>query len=499
MAMAPAVWPEPNSRHGRVEVQKYPQRVCLVFLFGHLWVYPYRTRSCALHLPDRRWCSRPRAQFAGGFQPRCLWSGEAAVRCSHRLAGRSWPHASGTTFKGVPALWFSHGDHRRILVAHRALCFGASPYRLLWDFYRALSKCFEIHFDWQHPWRQEGRHFRHAVCLLPTRCSQRLISCSSGNPCFEWVQLWKSGEACPWMWTGCGGSHCLNHLRFCWSAYHGIDGARPQGNTGQWKGQCVQPVREELHRSPGADSLRDFLLCDRLCRWPREPFLSPFLRERSSLVARSSQPAWRMFRVLHGNMQHSSSLDLETLWSCTSHAFDFHSMHRPHFLASLWIASSGPRGRFHFPPWPDRLHQAFAGFSGGRLHTFDRTRHVERIFESRCWRFGRCRLAWWDPGRPTWLQLSDFGDVNGLCWISSSIDALGGFGQRCNSEPNRSTACSRGFGPFGWRLGAGGLKMLEIGDHSRTMQFLSIFPLLIRALPKGLYLHWTVLAAEDFG
>ena len=124
--------PNPTSfchrRHERVEVHQYPQRICLVFLFGHLWADHDRTRFCALPLRDSPWCSGPneisqhRAQFAGWFQPRCLWSGEAALCGSHRLVGRSWLHATDTTFEGVPSLWFGHGDHWRILVVHRPLC-----------------------------------------------------------------------------------------------------------------------------------------------------------------------------------------------------------------------------------------------------------------------------------------------------------------------------------------------------------------------------------------
>ena len=48
---------------------------------------------------------------------------------------------------------------------------------------------------------------------------------------------------------------------------------------------------QELHRSPGSDSVRDFLRCDSFCRWSHSAFLRPFLRERRSPVAHSSQPA----------------------------------------------------------------------------------------------------------------------------------------------------------------------------------------------------------------
>ena len=56
-------------------------------------------------------------------------------------------------------------------------------------------------------------------------------------------------------------------------------------------------------------------------------------------------------------------------------------------------------------------------------------RHVERILEYRYCRLVWFSLAWWDPGRPTWLHLRHFHHVGGLRWISSFIDSLGRFGQ----------------------------------------------------------------------
>ena len=193
------------------------------------------------------------------------------------------------------------------------------------------------------------------------------------------------------------------------------------------------------------------------------PFFTLFFKNDVHLSLVKVKPAWWMFLVLCRNIHQSRGMDLETLWSSTYHAFDFHIMHRSDFLASLWIASPDARGSFPLPPWPGELHQAFAWFSGGRLYTLKRERHVERIFEYRCWKLGWCSLAWWDPGRPTWLHLRDSRDVSGLYWISSSIDTLGLFGQRWNWEPNRSNASSgTGFGSlWGW-LRRGGLKMLEI-------------------------------------
>ena len=178
-------------------------------------------------------------------------------------------------------------------------------------------------------------------------------------------------------------------------------------------------------------------------------------------------------------MHQSRVRDLQTLWSSTYHALGFHIMHCPNFHALLWIASPDAHGSFPLPPWPGELYLPLARFSGGRLHTFNGERHVERIFEYRCCRLERFSLAWWGPGRPTWLHLRHFHHVIGLRWISSSIDALGRFGPRYWQEvPNRSNRSSGkwGFGPF-WcrRFRRHALKMRDVGLRLHSYNVILLF------------------------